>query len=174
MCYNLSEVNSNITINAQNGKDAEFLFREWMNHLDIPYLFIEQGYKTASSALSKTFGGKRPDYMLLIPRIGSIVIDVKSRKNYNNMFHLEIDDVKKYLNLEKYFNFKIWITFYDKSLKDYSFYWITLQKVNECKMLDTVSQRQIYRIPMNHCTKIYLGETSEEVLTKIISIAREG
>ena len=66
--------------NKENGNEAESKFKEWLEKHNIPYIYLQQDTQTISSAFKNKFSGKRPDFLILIPHIGFIFVDVKYRK----------------------------------------------------------------------------------------------
>ena len=65
--------------------ETEQRFGEWLDKNLIPYWYIQQDIDTFSDALKKMFT-KRPDFMILIPNFGFILVDVKNKppaKKYN-------------------------------------------------------------------------------------------
>ena len=63
--------------NVIKGEEAEAKFQEWLDKNNIPYLYIQQD-KEKFASFFKT-GFKRPDFIILIPNIGLILVDVKYR-----------------------------------------------------------------------------------------------
>ena len=66
--------------NTKKGSEAEIKFREWLDRDNIPYLYLQQDTQTLSIAFKKYFSGKRPDFLILIPNLGFIFVDVKYKK----------------------------------------------------------------------------------------------
>ena len=50
-------------------------FKEWLNNHNLSYFFINQDWDNFSPNFKDTY--KRPDYFILIPHFGTIIIDVK-------------------------------------------------------------------------------------------------
>jgi len=68
---------------------AEFEFKKWLDIHNIPYWYIHQDLETFSNRLKKHFT-KRPDFFLLIPNFGFILIDIKDKKSadkYEKFFY---------------------------------------------------------------------------------------
>lgn len=63
--------------------DAEEKFQAWLNKHNIPYFRIDQKVETRSLSLLNIFDAKRPDFILLVPRICFMLVDVKKRTNYH-------------------------------------------------------------------------------------------
>ena len=85
-------------INEEKGFEAETRFREWLEKNNIPYIYLQQDTQTISSAFKKYFSGKRPDFLILIPNLGFIFVDVKYKKlnpNYKT-YPIDSEETKKY------------------------------------------------------------------------------
>ena len=83
---------------------AEKKFRDWLNSHKIPFWYIQQDIESFSSALQR-YMTKRPDFMILVPHVGFILVDVKHKK-----------PAKKFK--EFYFNLQVW---YVLSSEDYHY-----------------------------------------------------
>ncbi len=64
-------------------REAEHEFKEWLDKHNIAYWYIQQDIETFSPSL-KQYMTKRPDFMILIPNLGFILIvfsDISSAIN---------------------------------------------------------------------------------------------
>lgn len=66
--------------NREKGDDTERKFKEWVDKHNIPYWYIQQDIDTFSPPLKKYFGSKRPDFMILLPNLGFVFVDVEYKK----------------------------------------------------------------------------------------------
>jgi len=92
--------------NKEKGHITELKFKEWLDKHNIPYWYIQQDIETFSLALKKYFGSKRPDFMILIPNLGFIFVDVEYKKIMQRFkkFPLDSEETTKYSNLQRNFN----------------------------------------------------------------------
>ena len=87
------------------GNQTEQEFQNWLNKHSIAFLPIKQTINSFSPALKKHFI-KRPDFQILIPNIGFIMVDVKYKKQAkkHNKFFLNAEETDKYVSLQRKFN----------------------------------------------------------------------
>jgi hypothetical protein len=120
---------------SQKGKIGEDKFRSWLDARLIPFFGVDQKQDRLSVSLKQKFKSKRPDFIIFVPKIGLIIVDVKylSIDSVNKAFLLDPEDIEKYSNLEKNFNYKVWFAFSNASLNDV-WYWVSVAEVLEkCK-----------------------------------------
>ena len=75
-------------------------------------VYIHQDIETFSNGLKKHFT-KRPDFFILIPNFGFILVDVKDKKSAEKYekFFVDFEDVEKFLNLQRIFNLPMYYVF---------------------------------------------------------------
>ena len=91
------------------GKLGEKKFQFWLDSVQIPFLLVNQEQNHVSKGLKRVFEAKSPDFLLFVKHIGAVLIDVKNRKIENNEFEAKCNDISQLNNLEKNFNFKVWV-----------------------------------------------------------------
>ncbi len=64
----------------RQGEAVEQRFRAWLDRCCLPHLYVEQSPFTIPSSLKGEI--KRPDFLVGIPAIGSIAVDVKAKSVY--------------------------------------------------------------------------------------------
>jgi hypothetical protein len=102
------------------GYRAETLFKELLDQISIPYLNIGQSPIDHSLTLQAS-NSKRPDFLLNIPNLGIIMIDVKCRRkmgfvnNEENYFQINKDEIDQLFNLNQNLLTPVWIAFLDQS-----------------------------------------------------------
>lgn len=113
-------------------REAEDKFKEWLDKHNIAYWYIQQDIKTFSPSL-KQYMTRRPDFMILLPNFGFILTDVeyKSPLEQYDVFPVDKEETKQYVNLQKYFNFQVWYVFSHKKFHFNTWFWIPAQKVLE-------------------------------------------
>ena len=113
---------------------AEKKFKEWLEHKQYSYIYLDQGFDTFSSLFKNKI--KRPDFFVLIDGIGLIAVDIKSREKVNEYYNdeyfnlSEIKDTQKLLAFERRFKIPVWIVF-SLEAANYSWYWISLSEMLE-------------------------------------------
>ncbi|MEK6792854.1 MAG: hypothetical protein AABX95_03475 [Nanoarchaeota archaeon] len=119
--------------NKKKGLEAENKFREWLEKHNIPYLYLQQDTQTISFAFKKYFHGKRPDFLILIPNLGFIFVDVKYKKislDYKT-YPIDSEEIKKYSSLQRKFNLNIWYVVSNEDFDYRTWLWIPISKVFE-------------------------------------------
>lgn len=115
------------------GKYAESMFKEWLDKNNIPFFYIQQDLKTFSQPLKKYYDAKRNDFIVLIPNLGFITVDVKYRTSYSlqnkPIFWLDFEDVEKLSNLQKRFKLDVYLALSNEKCD--TWYWIPIEKVEE-------------------------------------------
>ena len=119
------------SLNAQKGKEAEKKFQQWLDKNNIPYMYIHQEPETFASFFKAGF--KRPDFIILIPNIGLILVDVKYRviSNKHNDIAIDSDDLTKYSKLQRNFNLPIWFAISNREINYEKWFWIPVSKTIE-------------------------------------------
>ncbi|MAG48052.1 hypothetical protein CL617_05590 [archaeon] len=160
-------------INKNKGNQAEKKFKEWLDLHNIPYLYIQQDTKTFSPSLNKYFGSKRPDFMILIPNLGFIFIDIKYRKineTYKS-FPLDSIETRKYSVLQRKFNLQIWYVLSNNTYGYKTWFWINVSKVLEegrnPKFTSGKSSMDFFAIPITDFIQIATNDSLDRLFSKI-------
>ena len=116
----------------EKGVEAEKEFQEWLEHTKLPYWYIQQDSDTFSSVFGK-YNAKRPDFMILIPHVGFIIVDVKHKKPAikSDVFQINEKETEQHCNLQNYFNLQVWYVFGSEGDHYNNWYWIPVSKVLE-------------------------------------------
>lgn len=115
----------------EKGGKGEAKFKEWLEKNNIPYMYFDQKTDTYSP-IFKGFA-KRPDFMLLIPNFGFILVDVKTKefdKKYKTLC-LDLDESIKYSNLQRHFNLQVWYAVSNESVNFDTWYWMSVTNLME-------------------------------------------
>lgn len=159
------------------GEETEKAFANWLNKAGIPFFYVGQKKTIPSSSLLKAFGAKRPDFVILVQRIGMFLVDVKGTKLYRikNSFDIKPEDFYHYFNLEKHFSFKLFLVFYDVDFDPDHFYWVSMHRINIIKIDDSIKNKSgkshsIFRIPLLDCTKVNINDNFQSFFHKFQSI----
>lgn len=113
---------------------AEKQFKQWLDDRDYSYFVVDQTPET----FARFFKGitKRPDFIVVINRVGLIAVDVKDKAPHKKGDYIldESDEIEKYLHFERLTRIPVWFAF--SSAKDHynNWMWIPLSKVLECPL----------------------------------------
>jgi hypothetical protein len=103
----------------KKGRQAEELFKQYLDNQNIPSLYIGQGLNGIEQLI---LGGdsdkiKRPDFLVTLPNFGHMFFDVKCRKKLgvkeNKYFYLEELDFERLYNLQRKLMMPVWVAFGD-------------------------------------------------------------
>lgn len=142
----------------EKGKEAENQFRNWLDKHKIPYLYFHQNPENFA-AFFRENSGKRPDFMLLIPNFGFILVDVKYRKinpSYKT-YPLDSEETKEYSTMQRKFNLHIWYAISNEELGYKTWLWIPNTKVLELgisEQVSSLSREKFVPVPINNFKQI--------------------
>lgn len=88
------------------GAAAEVRFRAWLDRCCLPHLYVEQSPLTIPKALKGEI--KRPDFLVGIPTIGTIAVDVKAKRVYDNAIIIDAYEQRTLGNFETFFNITVY------------------------------------------------------------------
>ena len=88
------------------GAAAEDRFRAWLDRCRLPHIYVEQSPLTFPETLHGKI--KRPDFLVGIPTIGTIAVDVKAKRIYADTIIIDADEHRTLANFETYFNTSVW------------------------------------------------------------------
>lgn len=88
------------------GQAAEDRFRAWLDRCTLPHIYVEQSPLTLPQALKGAI--KRPDFLVGIPSIGTIAVDVKAKSIYNDTIIIDASEHRTLLNFETFFTMSVW------------------------------------------------------------------
>lgn len=90
----------------QQGAAAEDRFRSWLDRCHLPHIYVEQSPFTFPEHLKGEI--KRPDFLVGIPSIGTLAIDVKAKRIYQDTILIDACEYRTLMNFETYFNISVW------------------------------------------------------------------
>jgi len=147
----------------KEGRAGEEAFRDWLDKEKIGYLYIDQ----TPAFFSPTFKDKlkRPDFLLLIPNIGFIAIDVKHYSTYDNKksFTLNIDtELDKAVGLENISRTPLWYA-YKKQDDPLDKSWYLINPLNILKQYTKIDTNkddgsEYFVIPLDKFKKVIKEE----------------
>ena len=90
----------------RQGQAAEDRFRAWLDRCHLPHIFVEQSPMTIPQHLRGEI--KRPDFLVGIPTIGTLAVDVKAKRIYQGAILIDAYEHRTLLNFEMFFNISVW------------------------------------------------------------------
>jgi hypothetical protein len=88
------------------GQAAEDRFRAWLDRCTLAHIFVEQSPLTIPQPLRGEI--KRPDFLVGVPTIGTLAVDVKAKSVYADTILIDAYEHRTLLNFETYFNITVW------------------------------------------------------------------
>jgi len=159
--------------NKEKGREAETKFKSWLDKHNIPYFYIKQDMDSFSNAFKKSFLGKRPDFMILIPNMGFIFADVKYKKinpDYKN-YPIDSEETKIYSSLQRKFNLHIWYVLSNEDFDFKTWLWIPVSKVIESGLNEHVSSKSgmdFFPVPSEDFIQIADDDTLSRLFEKMM------
>jgi len=88
------------------GQAAEDRFRRWLDRCHLAHLYVEQSPMTIPQHLRGEI--KRPDFLVGIPSIGTLAVDVKAKQVYRDTILIDATEHRTLLAFEMFFNISVW------------------------------------------------------------------
>lgn len=88
------------------GAAGEGRFRAWLDRCHLPHIYVEQSPMTIPQHLRGEI--KRPDFLVGIPSIGTIAVDVKAKRTYRDALIIDAYEHRTLLAFETFFNISVW------------------------------------------------------------------
>lgn len=106
---------------------CEIKFKEWLDEKNYGYLHISQDVATFSNFFRDLM--KRPDFLIVLPSISIIAVDVKYYTKYRD-FIFDEKEVKNFSTFERYLRLPVWYAI-AASKRFATWYWISNSEVLE-------------------------------------------
>lgn len=102
---------------------SETVFKHWLEANKYPHLFIDQTTETHGSCTDDCF--KRPDFLVSLPNLGTIAVDVKDwRIHQKGAFILDLEkETDRLSNFQRLFMIPAWYCFLPTSGAEYQRTW---------------------------------------------------
>lgn len=152
---------------------AEQEFKVWLDKHDIAYWYIQQDIDTFSKELKKQFV-KRPDFLILIPNFGFILVDIKdkiSAEKYEKFF-INAEEVEKYMNLQRTFNLQSWYVISNERYHFKTWFWIPIAKIVKSGFVFEPKNKRdkCYSVPVSEFVQVSDDDSLERVFVKLLRI----
>lgn len=150
---------------------AEQEFKKWLDKHSIPYWYIQQDISSFSQELKNKFT-KRPDFFVLIPNFGFILVDVKDKKSaikYQKFF-INAEEIEKYMNLQRIFNLQSWYVISNKEYHYKTWFWIPITKVVKTGLIfkPRSKNKECYSVPISEFIQVSDDDSLERVFAKFL------
>jgi len=162
----------------KDGKAGEEAFRDWLNKEKIGYLYIDQTIDFFSHTFKENL--KRPDFLLLVPSVGFIAIDVKHHdiKTYGEVtgFTLNIaKELDKAVEFEEVSKTALWYAYKRKDVpSDSSWYLINPRTIIQQGIKKESSKEEGSEFFVTSIEKFKVVTTEKDLKDKLISLKLEG
>ncbi|MBI5388809.1 hypothetical protein HZB01_00340 [Candidatus Woesearchaeota archaeon] len=159
---------------GEKGNHAELKFKGWLDKHKLAYWYIQQDLTTFSNALALYFGSKRPDFMILLPNLGFILVDVKYKQMDKKFktFPLDCEETRSYSNLQRHFNLQMWYVLSNEEYDYGTWFWIPVTKVLEIGRLanytSRVSGKPFFPIPHSDFIQIPCDDSLDKLFAKCL------
>ena len=158
--------------NIIKGDSAEAHFKRWLDKQRIPYFYIQQSTDSFSLALKESLFGKRPDFLILVPYFGFMLVDVKYKKlnlKYNS-YPVDKDETMKYSYIQRKFNLPVWFVMSNEESAYQNWLWISVAKVIELgveSQISTKSNEGFFPIEPKNFTQLADDDSLERLFSKL-------
>jgi hypothetical protein len=88
------------------GAAAEDRFRAWLDRCRLPHIYVEQSPMTFPEHLKGEI--KRPDFLVGIPTIGMMAVDVKAKSIFRDAILIDAHEHRTLAAFETLFNVAVW------------------------------------------------------------------
>lgn len=88
------------------GQAAEDRFRTWLDRCHLPHIYVEQSPITIPQHLRGEI--KRPDFLVGVPTIGTLAVDVKAKHIYQDTILIDVYEHRTLMAFETFFNISVW------------------------------------------------------------------
>ena len=140
---------------AEQGLDGERTLNVWLQQQRLPYASICQNPETFSTLFPENV--KRPDFLLLIPALGTIAIDAKNYSLSGGVFTLEYEaELRRSVTFERLFRIPVWYAYMDHNTDGQCWHWISALRAVEVGEIRTNTARgvQFLAIPIGEFANI--------------------
>lgn len=110
----------------EKGNIGEGCLTTWFRENDIPFFPIKQSPETFAHFFART--GKRPDFFVLIPSLGTIAVDAKNCALSNGYFTIGKKEILDALSFEMSTRTAFWFAFLHIQTTMATWYWISTLK----------------------------------------------
>lgn len=139
---------------VSKGAIGEKCLLQWFQTNNISFFPIEQTPHTFAKAFTHTI--KRPDFLVLLPYIGTIAVDAKNYQFAQGGFTIGETELNKALRFEMVTRMPFWFAYLHKHEIGQEWYWINAVKVLHTGTLkqNRTTHEGFYAIDINNFTPV--------------------
>ncbi len=143
--------------------DAEDHFQNYLNQHGIPFWFIQQDRDSFSKKL-KQLKAKRPDFFILLPNFGFILVDIKDSTplRKHEKFCIDYNETIKYNNMQKLFNMQVWFIISNKHTHYSTWFCMPATKVQT--YTNMLVKKDYYSVPIKDFIQLSVNESFYNLL----------
>lgn len=120
---------------GSDGTAAEVKFKDWLDWSEAAYMYVDQQPDTFAADFADNT--KRPDFLVGIPQLGTIAVDVKDKATSNDCFYFDVDEHERMAEFEFAFGMPVWfVIMRPRSVRTY---FIPNQVLGHCARSETKS-----------------------------------
>jgi Holliday junction resolvase len=97
--------------NAAKGAAAEELFKAWLNHSRLPFLYTTQDLESVPAHFRGVL--KRPDFVVAVPYVATICFEVKAKSLYEGHFIFDQSEIEGLILFDAIFRLTTFIACID-------------------------------------------------------------
>jgi len=122
------------------GAHGEAALNRWLQSCRLPYVAVCQNPDTFSTLFPQEV--KRPDFLLLIPSLGTIAVDAKNYTLSGGVYTLNLEaELRRSIAFERLFRMPLWYAYMDHKSDGQGWYWISALKAVEVGAVRVNSQK---------------------------------
>lgn len=87
--------------NQAKGADAEAAFQVWLNDSRLPFIYATQDRQSVPLHFKGQL--KRPDYLVALPFVGTIAVDVKAKTIYEGCLIFDVEEIERLTKFDEIF-----------------------------------------------------------------------
>ncbi|MAG77973.1 hypothetical protein CL616_01265 [archaeon] len=144
---------------------AEEEFQKYLNKHNIPFCFIDQETNTFSKTV-KRLDLKRPDFFVLVPNFGFVLVDIKDKVPLKKHGKICLDyfETLRYCRLQKLFNMPVWFVVSNERVH-YST-WFCMSATRARDLDEFLVGREYLSLPIDEYFQLSTNEGFYKIFTK--------
>lgn len=148
------------------GRIAEQKFQQWLIHKGLLFAYFDQTPATFAPPF-KEISVKRPDYLICMKDLGTIAVDVKSRRFYKDFenFTLDEEEIQKLSAFQRISRIPVWFAISHREIGYNTWYWISLNAIKEksARKVSSLSRKPFRPISIKECITMGCNDGLEKL-----------
>ncbi len=151
----------------KKGKEAEFAFEKWLNKQKLIYWKVQQDKRYL-------YNTKRPDFIVFIPDIGLMLVEVKNRKliHGNSAFPVDVKEFELFRRFRDLTGLQVWFVFSNNSFGFRTWFWVSLfSLVSKLKSLkiykSNKSKDSFFSVPLSFFIQLGFSDHIKNLFFKL-------